>query len=40
MRVSVLKGGFEQILKYKLRAPSDWGMQNVKFHDSVYCIGA
>ena len=36
MRVSVLQGGFEPILKYKLRAPSDWGMQNVKFHDSVY----
>ena len=36
MRVSVLQGGFEPILKYKLHAPSDWGMQNVKFHESVY----
>ena len=36
MRVSVLQCEFEPILKYKLRAPSDWGMQNVKFHDSVY----
>ena len=36
MRVSVLQGGFEPILKYKLRAPSDWGMQNVKFQGSVY----
>ena len=38
MRVSVLQGElteYEPILKYKLRALSDWGMQNVKFHHSV-----
>ena len=36
MSVSMLQGGFEPILKYKLRAPSDWGRWNVKFHDSMY----
>ena len=37
MRIPVLQGGFEPMnFKIKLRAPSDWGMQNVKFHDSVY----
>ena len=36
MSVSMLQGGFEPILKYKLRAPPDWGRGNVKFHDSVY----
>ena len=36
MSVSMLQGGFEPILKQKLRAPSDWGRQNIKYHDSVY----
>ena len=36
MSVSMLQGRFEPILKYKLHAPSVWGRQNVKFHDSVY----
>ena len=36
MHVSTLQGGFEPILKSKLRAPSDWGVQIVKFHYSVH----
>ena len=32
----MLQGWFELISKYKLRAPSDWGIKNVKFHDSVH----